>query len=402
MIGIAGLLALFLTIVFVVVRPLIFPAAAAPGPGRCWPMSAIEFGFWRKIFGFEDDAERIWRAGVEATLGATVIIFLFANLNLRRWHVRDSHIAAVWLLLMAAVVALSIYNAPIAAGVARISIATVAGVGLILILSMAARGFDRAVMLIPTWFLLLVWVAAAGFTVMGTFTNDLAAPGLIGGLVLIVMLIGFTVMQNAFSGSNVSHVRGGVFRAPRFGDDRLRRRYDVDWDVDLDQIHVSSEIEAELGPQASQRSGKTRRFAARNAAADGSRPLQGGAPAGCCSSAAGRINQDFRLRAADGHYFWFHMKARPVVNSEGEVIRVISALSDVTEIETAEERMLHDAVHDNLTVYQMGIVFDRLEPLLIASRRPRLGDARRAGDLRLTVSSRSTRRSAAPTNDWSF
>ena len=48
----------------------------------------IDFGFWRKIFGFEDDAERVWRAGVEATLGATLIIFLFAYLNLRRWHVR--------------------------------------------------------------------------------------------------------------------------------------------------------------------------------------------------------------------------------------------------------------------------------------------------------------------------
>ena len=82
-IGIAGLLALFLTIVFVVRGALIFPAAAA----LAWTVLAyvcIEFGFWRKIFGFEDDAERIWRAGVEATLGATLIIFLFAYLNLDR------------------------------------------------------------------------------------------------------------------------------------------------------------------------------------------------------------------------------------------------------------------------------------------------------------------------------
>ena len=52
----------------------------------------IDFGFWRKIFGFDDDAERIWRAGVEATIGATLIVFLFAYLNLRRWHVRFLHI----------------------------------------------------------------------------------------------------------------------------------------------------------------------------------------------------------------------------------------------------------------------------------------------------------------------
>ena len=200
LIGIAGLLALFLTIVFVVRGAMIFPAAAA----LAWAVFAyvcIDFGFWRKMFGLEDASERIWRAGVEATIAATLIVFLFAYLNLRRWHVRYMHFALAWLVLMAAVVALSVFNAPVAAGVARISIATVAGVGLLLILSLAARGSDRAVMLIPTWYLLAVWVVAAGAAALGYLTNDLAAPGLVGGLVLIVMLIGFTVMQFAFSGA---------------------------------------------------------------------------------------------------------------------------------------------------------------------------------------------------------
>jgi diguanylate cyclase (GGDEF)-like protein/PAS domain S-box-containing protein len=366
-IGIAGLLALFLTIVFVVRGALIFPAAAA----LAWTVLAyvcIDFGFWRKIFGFEDEAERIWRAGVEATLGATLIIFLFAYLNLRRWHVRYSHIAAVWLLLMAAVVALSIYNAPIAAGVARISIATVAGVGFILILSLAARGSDRAVMLIPTWFLLLVWVAGAGFTVMGTFTNDLASPGLIGGLVLIVMLIGFTVLQNAFSGASVSHVRGA---------DSERRALAMtgcgdaifDWDVDLDQIHVSSEIESQLGLKRGALEGPAASWLDVLHPMD--RDRYKAALDGLLQQRCGRINHDIRLRAADGHYFWFVMKARPVVNSDGEVVRVIGALSDITEIKTAEERMLHDAVHDNLTgLPNRELFFDRLETSLVASRRP--------------------------------
>ena len=60
-------------------------------------------------------------------------------------------------------------------------------------------GFDRAVLLIPTWFLLVVWVGAAGMTVSGQVTNDIVGPALLGGLVLIVMLIGFTVMQHAFA-----------------------------------------------------------------------------------------------------------------------------------------------------------------------------------------------------------
>ena len=35
----------------------------------------------------------------------------------------------------------------------------------------------------------------------------------------------------------------------------------------------------------------------------------------------GRLVQDFRMRTADGHYLWFALKARPVVGSDGEVIR---------------------------------------------------------------------------------
>ena len=273
LIGIAGLLALFLTIVFVVRGALVFPAAAA----LAWAVFAyvcIDFGFWRKIFSFDDDSERIWRAGVEATIGATLIVFLFAYLNLRRWHVRFLHIGMVWLLLMAVVVGLSVYNAPIAAGVARISIASVAGIGLLLILSLAASGSDRAVMLIPTWFLLVVWVFAAGATAMGQITNDLASPGLIGGLVLIVMLIGFTIMQSAFSG-------GAILRT---GADAERRALAMtgcgdaifDWNVGADQIYVSSELETQLGlqPRDARRAG--RELAGRIASA-GSRPLRRGA-----------------------------------------------------------------------------------------------------------------------------
>jgi 7TMR-DISM extracellular 2 len=245
LIGIAGLLALFLTIVFVVRGAMIFPAAAA----LAWAVFVyvcIEFGFWRKMFGLEDASERVWRAGVEATIAATLIVFLFAYLNLRRWHVRYMHFAMTWLVLMAAVVALSVFNAPVAAGVARVSIATVAGVGLLLILTLAARGSDRAVMLIPTWYLLAVWVVAAGAAALGYLTNDLAAPGLTGGLVLIVMLIGFTVMQFAFSGSG----RGAAGSA-----DAERRSLAMtgsgeaifDWDVVNDQISGASSVTRSRG-----------------------------------------------------------------------------------------------------------------------------------------------------------
>ncbi len=367
LIGIAGLLALFLTIVFVVRGAMIFPAAAA----LAWAVFAyvcIDFGFWRKMFGLEDASERIWRAGIEATIAATLIVFLFAYLNLRRWHVRYMHFALAWLVLMAAVVALSVFNAPVAAGVARISIATVAGVGLLLILSLAARGSDRAVMLIPTWYLLAVWVVAAGATALGYLTNDLAAPGLVGGLVLIVMLIGFTVMQFAFSGSG-----GGAENAA----DAERRSLAMtgsgeaifDWDVVNDEIGGAEALEGQLGLKRGALEGPAAGWL------DVLHPLDRDrytlALDGLLHQRSGRINHDLRLRGSDGHYFWYVLKARPVVSADGEVVRVIGSLADVTEIKSAEERMLHDAIHDNLTGLPNRELFqDRLTSALYLAQKP--------------------------------
>jgi diguanylate cyclase (GGDEF)-like protein/PAS domain S-box-containing protein len=366
-IGIAGLLALFLTIVFVVRGVLVFPAAAA----LAWSVFAyvcIDFGFWRKIFGFDDDSERIWRAGVEAAIGATLIVFLFTYLNLRRWHARFLHIGVVWIVAMAIVVGLSVYNAPVAAGVARISIASVAGIGLLLILALALRGSDRAVMLIPTWFLLGVWVCAAAAAALGRVTDDLASPGLIGGLVLIVMLIGFTIMQSAFSS-------GGVSRAG--GADAERRALAMtgcgdaifDWNVAADRIYVSGDVEAQLGIRRGALEGPAAGWLEILHPLD--RDRYTAALDGLLHQRSGRIHHDIRLRAVDGQYAWFMLKARPVLSAEGDVVRVIGALADVTENKAAEERILHDAIHDHLTgLPNRELFFDRLETAVIAARRP--------------------------------
>ncbi len=120
-IGIAGLLALFLTILFVVKGSVMFPAAAALG----WAVLVyigIDFGFWGKVFDMSSGAERIWRASGEAILAGTLLVFLFAYLNLGRWHVRYMHITLGWLAGLAALVAIALIDASIASGIARLSL----------------------------------------------------------------------------------------------------------------------------------------------------------------------------------------------------------------------------------------------------------------------------------------
>ncbi|HEV7873926.1 MAG TPA: diguanylate cyclase, partial [Enterovirga sp.] len=360
-IGIAGLLALFLTIVFVVKGAVIFPAAAA----LAWAVLAyacIDFGFFQRIFPVPEAAERIYRAGAEAVLAATLLVFLFAYLNLNRWHVRYSHVTMFWLVCLTALVGLAVVDAPVAAGVARISIAAQALVGLALVVHLATRGFDRAVMLIPTWFLLVVWVVTAGFTVTGFLGTDLVQPALVGGLVLIVMLIGFTVMQHAFAGGVLGH--GVVGDAERRAL-ALSGSGDVvfDWDIVADRIFVGPEIEHHLG---------FRRGGLQGGAADwldhvhpSDQDRYRTALDSVIENRRGRILQDVRLQSAAGPYHWYRLKARPLVGSDGEVIRIIGTMADVTDAKNAEERLLHDALHDNLTgLPHRQLFLDRLDAVL--------------------------------------
>ena len=360
-IGIAGLLALFLTIVFVVKGAVIFPAAAA----LAWAVLAyagLDFGFFQRIFPLTPAIERIYRAGAEVVLAGTLLVFLFAYLNLARWHVRYSHVTIVWMLGLAGLVGLAVFDAPMAAGVARISIAAVAAVGFVLILHLASHGYERAVMLIPTWFLLAAWVTAAGFTITGQFQNDIAASALVGGLVLIVLLIGFTVIQHAFAGGAlaqglVSDMERRALALSGAGD------LVFDWDVVGDKVFVSQQLEALLGLPRGTLEGSAARWLEHMHVADRDRYRV--ALDAVLEQRRGRLQLEFRLRASDGDYHWLTLKARPVVGSDGEVMRVIGTLADVTDQRTAQERMLHDAVHDNLTgLPNRKLFLDRLTAVL--------------------------------------
>lgn len=343
--GISGLLAIFMTILFVVKGTILFPATAV----LAWTVLAyvsIDFGFWGRIVPEELGSGTQYRAAVEALFTATLVVFCYAYLNLNRWHIRYSHGAVGALIVLLGVVALSLADPTLAAGIARILLLVVGVAGLGIILLLAARGYDRAIMLIPTWSLLLCWIMAAGLTVSGGLANDLVQPALVGGLVLIVLLFGFTVMQHAFAGGSIgdSGVDDVERRALAFtgaGD------FIWDWDVSRDKIFTSSETEDILGLDRGSLNGpaqswlpvihpqdKSRFRAALDAVIDNRR---------------GRLSQVFRLRGHDGHYRWMQLRARPVLGSDGEVIRCVGSLLDVSDSKTAEERLLHDAVHDNLT-----------------------------------------------------
>ncbi len=356
--GIAGLLAVFLTILFVVKGSVMFPAAAA----LAWSVLAyvcVDFGFIGKIVALQPGELNIWRAGSEVFLAASLVVFLYAYLHLARWNARYNYLVLVWLTGLVVLFVTAVIVPEVAAGLARFSLAATAVFGLLLILALSVRRFDRAILLIPTWLLLFAWLAGGYFTVNGTLDNDIIQPALGGGLVLIVLLISFTVMQHAFAGGAlvqglVSDVERQALALTGCGDSVW------DWDVDRDEIFTGPEAAEHLGLKTNALDGSPSRWLELLHPED--RDRFKAMLDIVLDHRRGRIAQDFRLRSASGQYHWMNLRARPVIGTDGEVLRCVGTLSDVTDQRIASQRLLHDAVHDNLTgLPNRELFLDRLE-----------------------------------------
>ena len=364
-IGIAGLLALFLTILFVVKGTSMFPATAA----LAWAVLAyicIDFGFLNKVIEISPGSEQVWRAGTEIALAATLVVFLFTYLNLNRWHGHFSYGALAWILGLVLIAGVAVIDPSVAAGIARLSFAATAVIGIGLIVYLGIQGYDRAIMLVPSWLMVMVWLLGSWMAVTGIIDNDIVQPALGGGLILIILLIGFTVMQHAFAGGALHH---GLFSDMERQALAITGSGDIvwDWDVLRDRVITRPDVTLQLGLAPNALTGPARNWL----------PVLHGDDRDTFRTTLdvvlehrrGRVSQNFRLRGADGHYHWFSLRARPVVGSDGEVIRCVGTLVDVTEQKKAEERLLHDAVHDNLTGLPSRELFmNRLEGMIAIAR----------------------------------
>jgi diguanylate cyclase (GGDEF)-like protein len=359
--GIAGLLAVFLTILFVVKGTSMLPAAAA----LAWAVLAyicVDFGFLDKLITVTSGDQRIWRAAAEVALASSLVIFLFTYLNLNRWHVHLGYATLAWVVGLVLLGGVAIYDPSVAAGIARLSFALTGTVGILLIIYLGFNRYDRAILLVPTWALILVWLFGGWLTVTGKLDNDIIQPALGGGLVLIVLLIGFTVMQHAFA--------GGAYQQGLFSD--LERQSLAltgsgdtvwDWDVARDRVVTTPDISTRLGLDSGAMHGPVRNWVPRLHPDD--RDRFRATLDVLLEHRRGRLNHEFRIRAEDGHFHWLQIRARPVLGSNGEIIRCVGTIIDVTEQKNSIERLLQDAMHDNLTGLPNRQVFlDRLQSVL--------------------------------------
>ena len=243
----------------------------------------------------------------------------------------------------------------------------IAAIGSGLIAYLALRGQDRALALIPSWMLLLVWLFGATLIVLGKLSGDLVISGLVAGLVLILVLLGFTVTQFAFR-SGAAAPLGPVSQTQL-------KSLAVDgsgaavwqWNAGKDQISVAPEIEEALGLDPGSLTTTVEGFLQQLHNADRERfrlmlwSLQ--------DKQGGDFQTDFRLRRHDGTYLWYELRARAAPSDNARLLRCVGLMRDVTSHKRSHERLLHDAVHDNLTgLPNRELFIDRLAGALTRAR----------------------------------
>ncbi|HSR81487.1 MAG TPA: diguanylate cyclase, partial [Hyphomicrobiaceae bacterium] len=367
MLGITGLLAIFLTAVFAANHKAIFPTAAI----FTWCVLAylcVDFGFWHKLFNIRPEENAQYRAATEAGMAATLLIFLYTFLRLGAWHGFVRMLLMLWVTAQLVLVAIAFLDPRLAATFARLSSIMIASVGGALTLFLAMRGQDRALSLVPTWMLLVVWLFGAGITFTGRLSGDVVVFGLTAGLVLIVVLIGFTVTQYAFRTMEPLY---GVQPA-----EQQLRSLAIDgagagvweWNERRGEIKVSPLVEATLGLKAGVLSTKLEDFTKQMHPTDRERFKL------LLSSVKerpdGELRTEFRMRHADSSYRWFELEAAAAPAGDRRNARCIGLLRDVTDAKRAHERLLHDAVHDSLSGLPNRELF--LDRLAIVAKRATL------------------------------
>jgi diguanylate cyclase (GGDEF)-like protein/PAS domain S-box-containing protein len=367
LLGISGLLAIFLVSVFAANHKAIFPATALVA---CSVVAylCVDFGFWHKLFQLSAEDNATYRAAAEAAFAASIVIFLYAFLNLRLWHGWIALLFFGWVAGQIALIGMAVIDAKLASGLARLSFLPIAVIGSFIITFLALRGQERALSLMPTWMLFLVWLFGAAMAVQGRLSGDIVVLALNAGLVLVIVLLGFTVTQYAFhSGEGPSTEDAGQFQLRMLALEASGASI-WEWNTKRNEINAGPEVDAALGYPGGTLRGNIDDWLKHLHSADRERlrlmlwmirERNGGV-----------INTDFRLRRSDGTYLWYELRAAALpARHSRTALRCVGLMRDVTAQKRAHERLLHNAIYDSLTsLPNRELYLDRLQCAIAAGK----------------------------------
>ena len=359
--GIAGLLAIFMTIFFIVKRLPIFPATAS----LAWSVLiyvCVDFNFLNEFLEISISSKPVWRAISEICLSASLIIFIYVYLNLKFWDNRFSNIALWWLISLAAFCALAFIKPSLASGLARSSFFIISILSAVIVFWLTTKRYDRAIMLIPTWLMIIVWATINAIIAIGIVENNIIQPALSASIVLIVMLIGLTVTQYAFASSSIEQGMISDMELKSLAFTGANATI-WDWNTNSNHIKVGNNIARILRIPAKDLNVTSDKWYKIMHSDDYKKFLA--ILESVSKNKRGFINKTLRLKNSEDKYCWFEIKARPVINKDGKVIRCIGTIEDKTTFKNAQERIIKDTMYDHLTgLPSIDLFVKRLEKVM--------------------------------------
>lgn len=362
LIGIGVLGALYISILYIVRRSVIFPAAAL----FAWAgviFLCYELGYWPLGIEFGSSWITTFRTIAVSLMAVGILAILFTFLELdKRWPVASTGVM-VMAGIAVPIILMSFLLAGLSYFLAWVLFAMAVGGGCLLIGRMALQGLIRAQVTVPSWVLVTVWTFFAALYQAGILGHALVAPGLAATLVLVMLMIAFTVTQFAFDASVISS---------RFFEDSGRRALALagseqcvwDWHAAEHSLYVGPEIEVMLGlPHGGTDLSDQDNWLELVHPADRVGYLSSVEAA--LQRGRGTFRHAFRMRRNDGAFRWFQLRARVMADEHGKANRCIGTLADITAHRASEERLLRDAVHDSLTgLPNRALFMDRLQQVI--------------------------------------
>ncbi len=322
---------------------------------------ALEAGYFaqarRLVFGFQISPAEA-RGIIESLMAVGLLLCLTSLADLRRTAPAVRNIFVGLAALGTALPVYAFVDPFSVSAIARIAFVAIAVVGFILLFRLRRERPAESALLL--WSTVDIWTFMAVVAAFSKGNSPYVSPALLLGLIIVLMFMSFRFAQSAASTGLLSRRlfqeagRRGLALAGA-------QQYVWDWQPEDQSLFVSEELEHALGHPPG-----TLGQAAAEALLDIMHPADRGAYLATVESAErrgrGLINQELRLRRADGTYRWFELRARAMADSDNRMVRSIGTLSDITNAKRTEERLLNDAVYDRVTgLPNRALFMDRLK-----------------------------------------
>ncbi|MGH6873399.1 MAG: 7TM diverse intracellular signaling domain-containing protein, partial [Aestuariivirgaceae bacterium] len=199
--GIAMLLGIAIVSFFIVRQRAVFLAASL----FAWAsvvFLAIETGYLpdiQKWLSLGPEGDQRLRAIIESLMLAGIILCLSTFLELRKKIPWLGAVLMICAALAAGLAAYGWYDPAVVSGIARIAFGFAVLFGYVLIFTMWREGGARARASILTWTVLLAWSAVAAFGALDIIPSPNTKLVISAGLALVLLTMGFTLAQFAFS-----------------------------------------------------------------------------------------------------------------------------------------------------------------------------------------------------------